>query len=815
MRNFSEIFAAELVETTSDAVVIVDPANRVVFANPSALDTFQYKEEELIGQSLNILLPYQVRGEHAGYIEKFAKADRPKKLMSDRPEVNGLRKDGAIIKVKAAICTVVVDGKTYFAAIVRDVTEESRAREEMRAENLILDGVSEIQRLFIEAGDAQATYDRLVDLLLQVTGGDMGVACEFTTDRSGATVMSVVSQRKRKGLNTKTLDVFETSQQRVDTVHLSKMIQALESDDGSVFFPPTGNGMRWLEMVFPEGGLKMFSGIALREGGELTGFVGVADFNLTKLDHLRSYREAFLSALGTISTTINRERSKNLAERSLQNAQRIAKLGNWEWDREKDKLWCSDELYSIYEREPKEFTQSWDSFFDCYHPDDRARVRAAYVKGVKGTHPIQIEHRLIVPSGVTKTISQVAETEFNELGELVRVTGTIQDITERKEILHQLNQAQKMEAVGQLTGGIAHDFNNYLTAVLGNLTLASGADKLDEAKAAAARAREAGIKSRDLVKQLLSFSRGGKDVAESVEVDSLVAGLVELLRRTIGENVHLVLNSHAAGAMSHIAPSQLESSILNLCINARDAMPNGGKIELSTMVIPRSEVPEPELVDDCDEFVLIEIADTGTGMSEDIAAKIFEPFFSTKGHGEGSGLGLAMVYGFVRQSKGSIQVKSKTDAGTTFEIYLPLNGTALLEAAPTSPNESAEFSACGKRALVVEDNDLVRDLTVAYLKRLGFEIVEAPDAKTALVCHDNHLKFDLLLTDIMLEGGMNGVDLAAKIRERQNDLVVVYVSGFTEEEVREKMVLSADQFLNKPFELETLRHKLDQAFACA
>lgn len=366
---------------------------------------------------------------------------------------------------------------------------------------------------------------------------------------------------------------------------------------------------------------------------------------------------------------------------------------------------------------------------------------------------------------------------FDAAGRPTRIVGSSRDITEREQAEEQLRRAQRMEAVGQLTGGVAHDFNNLLQVIRANLEMIERGIKDEKTLSRIANATHAADRAADLTRQLLAFARRQPLEPEVVNSGRLVQDMAEMLRRTLGEGIE-VETVIAGGLWNTIAdPAQVESALLNLAINARDAMPGGGRltVELANAALDdRYAARDPDITPG--QYVMLAVSDTGQGMSKETVAKVFEPFFTTKSEGKGTGLGLSMVHGFVKQSKGHIQIYSEPGQGTTVKIYLPRTRKAL-----TVPDKrEAVADGHGEWILVVEDEAAVREAACAMLTDLGYNTLRAdgPDAALAILRGDQRI--DLLFTDVVMPGSMKTpvfVKQAAKLRP---GLPVLYTSGYTE-----------------------------------
>lgn len=388
-----------------------------------------------------------------------------------------------------------------------------------------------------------------------------------------------------------------------------------------------------------------------------------------------------------------------------------------------------------------------------------------------------------------------------------------EDVTEKNRLFNSLRRNQRMESIGNLTGGIAHDFNNILTVIMGNLDLLrdeisepSNVELLDDA-------REASEMGARLTKRLLTFARRSPLTPNRTNINRLISDLTEMLTRTLGSSVNL---ENALGDDlwdTNIDVSELENALVNLAINARDAMPNGGQLLIETANTRLDDLNILGNDVEAGDYVKISVTDTGTGIPDDIRESIFEPFVTSKKGGKGSGLGLSMVYGFVSQSGGCISVYSEVGQGTMFSLYLPRSTTSAESDAVVLPDEAQQLVA-QKVILVAEDDDRVRNLTIKRIKRLGHRVIEASDGYKALDLYKENPHVDLVFSDVIMTEGLTGYDLAVAIRAINPDTPILLTSGYAEDIINaEKLEASGLTLLRKPYHQSELEETLNRIFA--
>ncbi|WP_426537983.1 ATP-binding protein [Bradyrhizobium sp. McL0615] len=385
-------------------------------------------------------------------------------------------------------------------------------------------------------------------------------------------------------------------------------------------------------------------------------------------------------------------------------------------------------------------------------------------------------------------------------------------IAERKHVEEALRQSQKMEAVGQLTGGIAHDFNNLLTGIIGSLDLLQvrlRQGRTTEIDRYVAAAQGASKRAAALTHRLLAFSRRQTLDPKQTDVNRLVIGMEELIRRTVGPQITVEVVTAGGLWSTLIDSSQLENALLNLCINARDAMPEGGRITIETANKWLDEHAAKDRDLPPGQYLSLCVTDNGTGMSPDVIARAFDPFFTTKPIGQGTGLGLSMVYGFVRQSGGQVRIYSEVGHGTTMCLYLPRHYGDSAETVAAAVPAVSGHARSGKTVLVVDDEPSVRMLVTEVLEELGYIPVEASDGPSGLTMLQSNMRVDLLVTDVGLPGGINGRQLADAARTTRPDLKVLFITGYAENAIIGNGHLAPNMgVLTKPFVMETLARRI-------
>jgi len=501
-------------------------------------------------------------------------------------------------------------------------------------------------------------------------------------------------------------------------------------------------------------------------------------------------------------------RAVRTADERMRFALRSARVGIWDMDYTTGLLDWSDELQAQYGIAPGNFVRTFAAFIEAVHPDDRSAVSAALDHAMRTGSDFSVLHRVIGPDGKLRWLSGAGRFVLDSAGNAIRAVGVSQDVTERHQLQAQFQQAQKMEAIGRLAGGVAHDFNNLLTVILGFCEIL-----LDDLKPGergtteVTEIQKAGSRAAGLTRQLLAFSRKEITVPTVLDLNNVLDDMRPMLARLIKEDVKIVFATAPTLALIRADRGQIEQIVLNLAINAQDAMPNGGRLTIETANASLDDTYASTRFDFTPgAYVALTVGDSGVGMPPEVMERLFEPFFSTKDVGRGTGLGLASVHGIVASNGGVVNVYSEVGHGSSFTVYLPrVNSSAT--AAPTLAPASA--SAAGtETVLLVEDAQALRDLTKLLLERQGYKVLAAANAAEAQRLFESNPNIAALLTDVVMPG-CSGPELARQLTDRRPGFKVVYMSGYTDEAIVQHGVLKAGvAFLHKPFTSTILGRKI-------
>ncbi|HEX2916285.1 MAG TPA: PAS domain S-box protein [Chloroflexia bacterium] len=773
---------AGIIGATTDAIISLDENHHITLFNSIAEEMFGYPASAMLGQTLDRLIPPPLREKHREHIETFKRTGVINRSTEHGLYTNlvGLRADGTEFPIETSISQVEIAGRKHFTAMVRDVSQKKQAEAELLAS----------QRFIASIADATP------NLILYV--------------------YDLVEQR----------NVYSNREISSLLGYTAQEIQAM----GSTFIP---------SLVHPDDLARVLSNLAHFKESKRDGFVE----HEYRMRHRNGEWRWFLSRetvfardaadrptqiLGTAEDITQQKvtalalqeseaRFRLLAENSTDMISRYSLDGRL--------LYVSPASFALCGYRPEELVGR--QVINFLHPDDLPLVEAKACSLKQAGDSCTLIYRRKHREGHYLWVEAVTRLVHDPLTGNMEYQSTIHDITARQEaearlfqMEVELRQSQKMEALGTLAGGVAHDFNNLLTAILGNAELALFSlheddplrVELEEIKSNVDRASK-------LTRQLLAFSRRQPTDCKLLDLNEVVSGLEKLLRRLIREDVELYTHLSPDTGQIMADHGQLEQVLVNLAINARDAMPEGGKLTIETSNIEldaayiQTHLPSTEP----GKYVLLSVSDTGEGIPPEIRSRIFEPFFTTKGSDRGTGLGLSTVYGIVKQNRGYIEVYSEVGLGTTFKIYLPV--VQQKELFPVSsevsennpiPTQPDQLQAT---VLVVEDNEAVQEITAKILERSGYRVLVARRPEAALsIFQSNQGQIDLVVTDMVMPG-MNGHAMGAQLCRINPNLKIIYISGYTEAAISQNQQLQMERgasFIHKPFTPAALLNKVRQ-----
>ncbi|HVB31447.1 MAG TPA: PAS domain-containing protein [Gemmatimonadaceae bacterium] len=718
-------------------------------------------------------------------------------------------RDGTVRWIEARSESLVpTESHPRLAGTVQDITARKAIERELRRTNRAQRTISECNQAMIRAADEAALLDSICEIVVSVGGyilAWVGIAehDEARTVRPVARAGPAIAYLE--GIMVR-WDDSDRGRGPIGRAVRSGRPQSSHDIAGDPAFVP------WREAAQRHG---IGSALALPimvDGaplGALTVYAADADaFDDGEIALLKELAEDLEFGIATLR---QRAETRRVDESLRESEARFRQLAEnirevfWLADPAHDQMvYISPGYETIWGRSCESLYASSKDWIDAIHPDDRERVvRATYEKQVAGTY--DEEYRILRPDGATRWIRDRGFPVRDAAGTVFRIAGVAEDVTERRHLEAQLQQTQKLESIGILAGGVAHDFNNLLTVIGGNTELLLAAlETGDSLRPLAAEIQLAAVRAGSLTRQLLAFSRRQVIAPQVLDVNGIVTEAEQMFQRLLGEDIELSVVLDPSAGPVRVDPGQLSQVILNLAVNARDAMPEGGRLAITT----RALAADPA-VDAAPPRVRLSVSDTGTGMAADVKGRLFEPFFTTKAAGRGTGLGLAVVHGIVAQSGGTIDVESEPGKGTVFHITLPVVEQPVAAMGAPAPLR-AEHGA--ETVLVVEDDEGVRRMATRILATRGYRVIEGANGPEALrVLEELGGKVDLMITDVVMPN-MSGRELAERVRQRWPGIRIVFASGYSDDAIiRHGVMEGRESLLQKPYTSESLLRKVREA----
>lgn len=807
----SEAMFRTLAEEALDGVYLIQDG-RFVYVNPAVAATLGRSQQELLD------LPSALEPVAPEDRERVAENLRRRlagEIITVRQEFNIIRPDGQRRRVETLGCLTHFQGRPAVLGTARDVTERWEAERRLARLNRTFAVLSDINQLIARERDPQAILAGACRVALE-QGGFRLAWVGMVKDASGR-----LSVTAHAGATEDTLAILETMCREpgsgcVFTARALAQGQPAVCND--VASDPESASWRALAL---ERGYRAMISLPLRVGERTVGVFNLyaAEAGFFDEEELKLLTE-LAQDLGFALEFCEHEQQRREAENALRTSRELFRelaetIEEVFWMREvagNRILYVSPAYERIWGRPVRDLYAAPESWLEAIHPEDREQVRAA-VAARQTSGEYDVEYRIVRPDGQVRWIRDRAYPVRTPTGEIIRLVGVARDITEARHLAEQLRQAQKMEAIGLLAGGVAHDFNNILAVVQLQAELTAALPGLpDKAREGLGQIRTVVERAARLTRQLLLFSRREVMQPRVLNLNEVITVLGRMLRRVIGENIVLQLSLANQALPVRADPSMLDQVLLNLAVNARDAMPNGGQLLIETGELILDEAAARQHPDRLPgRYVWVRVRDTGTGIPPQVLPHIFEPFFTTKGAGKGTGLGLAIVYGIVRQHRGWIEVQSTVGKGTTFEIYLPAYSEPAA-ARPVAPPPAPLPLRGNETILLVEDEANVRELTRTLLEQAGYRVLTAPNGESALAQWLQHREaVALLLTDLVMPGAWTGRELARRFRADKPRLRVIYMSGYSADVAGTELTPAPGElFLAKPFNVETLLRSVRQ-----
>lgn len=807
LRDSEEKYRA-VVENANDAIFVVQDGI-IKFVNSRALEMIDFTYEELTSRPFGEFI-------HPDDRDMVPERHVKRQQGVDLPSQYSFRiiaKSGDVHWVELNVVMIEWEDRPAALSFLSDITERKCAENELRNQYTAIEAVNDILKNTLRCDTDEEVARNCLEIVENLTDSEFGWLGEI--NESGRLDTIALSDPGWDACGIK-----EGSPPRmISNMEISGIWGRVLKDGVPLL---TNDPVRHVASVgLPEGhpAIVSFLGVPLKSSEQTIGMVALAN---KPSGYTRSDKNNVEMLSTAIEEALRRKRAEERlrhSERLLSETQALSKVGGWEYDVENKKLTWTDEVYKIYGLDKTYDPNNIKQDISFYGIEDQYKIKQAFDDALTNRIPYDLELSFSSATGEKKWVRTIGDPII-EGGYVTKVIGNIMDITDRKraeeereKLEAQLRLSQKLESIGRLAGGVAHDFNNMLSVILGHTQLAMGKVSSDNPlHEDLSQVLTAAKRSTEITRQLLAFAREQIISPRVMDLNETVEGMLKMLRRLIGEDIDLVWKPESGLWPMMLDPAQIDQVLANLCVNARDAIEGVGKITIETGMVSLDRAycdAHPVFVPG--DYVVLAVSDNGCGMDEETRENVFEPFFTTKTQDKGTGLGLATVYGIVKQNKGFINVYSEPGRGSTFKIYLPrYQGEAEREVR----EEGAQVipSGRGETVLIVEDEISVLNLSKKMLQRLGYTVLTAASPSEAIsLAEDQASPIDLLITDVIMPE-MSGRDLAERLNTVHPKMTVLFMSGYTANVIAHRGILDPGvRFIEKPFSISDVAAKVREA----
>lgn len=785
-----------LAETASDGIIEIDQTDTILFVNPAVERIFGHRFSDLPGKDITMLMPDYLRHIHKTAIQRYIDT-KEKRLAWEGIELTGLHKNGKEIPIEISFGEFTRDGRTLFIGIVRDITERKRL------EALQRQRLEELQIIYLINKSADITeslediYENAINAILSGLKADSASILLFDED-------DVMRFKAWRGLSEEYRKAVDGHSPWTRDV---KDPQPIVVED--IEHEPSLEHFRTL---FEKEGLKALGFIPLLLHGHLIGKFMVY-FNTQHY-----FEEGEIRFAQTIASNIAFAIERKKSEKNLRQSEERYRTF-FEEDITADfiatvkgrLLECNPAYVRMFGFPSLEKALA-TNIVELHECPEQYNEHLALLR--KDKNIVYHEMKLRRSDGAALYVVENLTGYFNEQGNLTQMRGYLFDDTKRKVLEQQFIQSQKLDGIGTLAAGIAHDFNNILGIIIGHASLL---ENLNQDKEGIARhldaISKAAYRGANIVKQILTFARKTEVIVETLDLRILIKDCANLFYSTFPKNIILSLDVEKELPFVEMDVSQIHRVILNLCVNARDAMPKGGTLSISTDIIEGDAVISHFHKADAQHYVKLQVADTGIGMDEATRLKVFEPFFTTKGPGKGTGLGLALVYGIVKNHDGFIHVRSKLGEGTTFTVYFPA-AQYMPEVSKPIIQTSKNIADGTETILLIEDEEMIMEMMQEILVSNGYRVLTAADGQQGIEMYQSHEKeIAVVLSDLGLPV-INGQEVFRRIRQINPGAKIILASGYIDPELKSEMCKAgASHFIQKPYSSNEVLQKIREVLS--